>query len=326
MEAGKFVDTQKGKGLISVTGLTPGDSLGISLLSYRRGKIYPAEPYSTKIFEVNEPVTSYMQNFNNGTDDFTGDGYFITKFSGFDDFAIHSRHPYPEGTGHPGDTLILIYQLRTPVIVAAQNALFKYKDIAIIETGEPGTQYPDERFYDYVVMEGSDDGLHWKALAPGYDANKDSRWLSAYTGNKKGDKSMFLDEQIDLHDTFEAGDTIFIRLKLYSDPLTNAWGWCVDDFNIQGVITALEDELPDIRVYPNPFENLINIKYSLAEESRVHIRLIDIRGRVVENIDLGVRHKGQYVYTVQNRNLSPGLYVLNVNLGEKTVTRKVIVQ
>ncbi len=325
-EAGRFPDTGKGRGLFSVSGITPGDSIGVSFTAWRRGKAYNADPVSTEIFEVNAPVASYIQNFNDGTDDFTGDGYFITKFSGFDDFAIHSRHPYPEGTGFPGDTIIFYYQLRTPVIVAEQNAIMKYKDIAIIETGEPGTAYPEERFYDYVVMEGSKDGLHWKALAPGYDANKNSKWLSAYTGNKKGDKSMFAEEQIDLHDTFQASDTIFIRLKLYSDPLTAGWGWCVDDMNIQGVITGLEDEVSDLIVYPNPFESTLNIRYSLGKESRVRLRLMDIQGKVIDNIELGMQMEGQHIFTLQNKSLSPGLYVLNMDLGGKTVKRKVIVQ
>ncbi len=325
-EAGRFVNTSEGRGMISVSGLTPGDSIGISFYSYRRGKVYKADPYSTSIFEVNSPVTSYFQDFNNGTDDFTGNGYFITKFSGFDNFAIHSRHPYPEGSGNPGDTVIFTYQLRTPVIVAEKNAIMKYKDIAIVETGEAGTVYPEERYYDYVVMEGSDDGLHWKALASGYDANKNSKWLSAYNSGNKGDKSMFVEEQIDLHDTFKANDTIFIRLKLYSDPLTNGWGWCVDDLNIQNIITALEDEAPDLIVYPNPFEDLMNIRYSLGENTRVRFRLMDVQGKIIENIDLGIQMEGEHVFTLQNGHLSPGLYVLNMDLGGRAVKRKVIVQ
>lgn len=327
VEAGRFDNTQKGKGLISISGLAVDDSLGISFISYRKGKAYNADPLNTQIFDVNAPVSSYFQNFNDGTNDFTGDGFFVTKFSGFDDFAIHSRHPYPEGTGNPGDTITFLYQLRTPVIVAEQNAILKYKDIAIVETGEAGTVYPDERFYDYVVIEGSDDGLHWKALAPGYDANKDSKWLSAYTGNKKGDKSMYLEQQIDLHDAFKANDTIFVRLKLYSDPLTAAWGWCLDDLNIQSIITALGDgDEVAFNVYPNPFEQRVNIKYYLGETSRVHLRVMNLQGMIIENIDFGMQSGGQHHYMLDNMNLSPGLYVLRMNIDEKAFTRKIIVQ
>ncbi len=326
IEAGRFESTPKGKGLISITGLPVGDSLGISFTSFRKGKAYHADPVATKLFNVNAPVSSYFEDFNTGSDDFVGEGYFVTKFSGFDDFAIHSRHSYPEGTGNSGDTIALLYQLRTPIIVAEQNAILEYKDIAIIETGEAGTGFPDEKFYDYVVIEGSDDGLNWRPLAPGYDANKNSKWKSAYTGNKKGDKSMYLDQQIDLHDTFQVNDTIFVRFKLYSDPLTAAWGWSVDDLSIQNVVTGLEEDDFELLVYPNPIENLANIKYNLSEESHVRLTVLSLQGLLVESIDLGNQAKGKQHYLLNNLKVSPGIYVLRMNIGSQSYTRKIVVR
>lgn len=326
VEAGRFEDTPQGTGLISVTGLPVGDSLGVSFISYRKGKAYMADPMSVELFDVNAPVSSYFEDFNTGSNDFVGDGFFITKFSGFDDYAIHSRHSYPEGTGNPGDTIALLYQLRTPVIVAEQNAILEYKDIAIIETGEAGTGFPDERFYDYVVFEGSNDGLHWKPLAPGYDANMNSKWKSAYIGSKKGDKSMYLDQQIDLHDTFQANDTIFVRLKLYSDPLTAAWGWSVDDLSIQHVVTGLEQEDFELLVYPNPSEDMINIKYNVKMRSQVRLNVLSLQGALVESVDLGRQEKGNHHYLLNNMRVLPGIYVLRINIGEQAYSRKIIVR
>jgi hypothetical protein len=52
---------------------------------------------------------------------------------------------------------------------------FQYDDVAIVEPGELGASFPSDEFYDYVVVEGTKNGLDWVALAPGYDARHNSQ-------------------------------------------------------------------------------------------------------------------------------------------------------
>jgi photosystem II stability/assembly factor-like uncharacterized protein len=118
---------------IDLNGLSSGDSLDLEFVGYRRGKVYPARSYRTFLFEVNAPAVTYVQNFNQGTQDFTGNGFIVSRFTGFDDFAIHTFHPYEEGKNYPGDSVNFIYQLRTPIVLASRPAPISYRDIAIVE-------------------------------------------------------------------------------------------------------------------------------------------------------------------------------------------------
>ena len=326
-EIGKYMNTQVGKGLITISGATVGDSLGISFVSYRNGKAYSATPTFERIFNVNAPTTVYVEDFNNGSDDFVGNGFTIATVNGFDNSAIHTEHPYPEGSGNPGDTLAIFYQLRTPIIVADKNAYIEYKDIAIVETGETGAIYPQESFYDYVVVEASDDGLHWQPLVRGYDANKDPAWLNAYNNEQDGDQSMFVKEKFDLLRYFNANDTIFIRFKLFSDPLTTGWGWSIDDLSIQNVITGIEeDDKNDLVLFPNPAYEMLNINYHLTDNSPVQIRIVNMQGQLVEKLAFGSQTAGEHRQQINISTLKPGLYVLNMDKEGKSFKRKLIIK
>ena len=55
-----------------------------------------------------------------------------------------------------------------------------------------------------------------------------------------------------LLETFDPGDTIFIRFRLFSDPAVVAWGWAIDDIVIQPeVITYITEPMAQLyRVIP----------------------------------------------------------------------------
>jgi hypothetical protein len=111
--------------------------------------------------------------------------------------ALNSPHNYANNQNYTATLL-------TPIVVASANAELIYDDIAIVEPGEPGSKFGDEDFYDYVVVEGSNDfGKTWKPLADGYDAREDTtRWLPAYNANQPGTPQMFKNHVIDLLKTF----------------------------------------------------------------------------------------------------------------------------
>lgn len=204
-----------------------------------------ANYYTLNIVGYGPTQDSYENNFETaGRDgDFFGTGYSIITPAGFVNRAIHSEHPYISGDGFPGNERNLIYQLRIPIRVKAQDATLKFDEIALVEPGATGSVYGDEDFYDYVVVEGSKDGGQtWKALAPGYDARAQTDWLSRYssaldntTGNSTAtaNADLYKPRTIDLLQSFSADDEIVIRFRLYIDQLANAWGWAIDNLKIQ---------------------------------------------------------------------------------------------
>jgi hypothetical protein len=199
--------------------------------------------YNIQIFDFNEPVALYENNFNTPTTDFAGAGFVIGAESGFDSDAIHSDHPYRvvDGSGAE-DTLTLIYLLKTPIIISETNATMNFDEVVLVEPGTAGTKFGDDEFWDYVVVEGSNDfGLTWTPLADGYDSREHNVWLTRYNSdtdgqnsNALGDKDLYIKNEIDLvNRDIIAGDTVLIRFRMFIDPFAHGWGWAIDNLQIQ---------------------------------------------------------------------------------------------
>jgi len=309
----KILDTHPiGLIKLEISDLPLDDSLGISIVSYKKGKPYNTIPFGIKLFDVNDPVRMYIENFNEGSNDFVGD-FLIAKIDGFDDNAIHSKHPYEEGTNYQGHFIDYVYQLRTPIIVASTDATVKYDDIAVVEPGENGATYPSEDFYDYVVVEGSKDGVNWTAIAPGYDVNKNSRWLDVYQNDIEVDKSIFIEQSFNLLNSFEANDTIFIRFKLHSDPLSAGWGWAIDNLSIQEKITGLSNtsNYSDvIRIYPNPASDFLSIELN-EDLIFSELSIYNLNGSLVKNYDIAQNIPEKI--TIDISDLKNGIYIVKLS-------------
>ncbi len=258
---------------------------------------------STGFFTLNvvglEPTQdSYANDFNTPSNDFFGNGFSIAQPAGFNDPAIHSDHPYTEGNGFPNDELNLIYQLKIPVRVKAQEATIVFDEIVLVEPGEPGTVFGDEQFWDYVIVEGSKDGgLTWTPVADGYDSRANPTWLTRYNSainsnnisTAVGDPALFRTQTLDLLNQFETGDEVVIRFRLFSDPFAAGWGWAIDNLKIQiddSPPLILHDHIDFALEQTDPLETIINV----SDPSGISSIIIEARvngGTVTEN-DLSI--------------------------------------
>ncbi len=184
---------------------------------------------------------SYSNDFDSPSNDFFGDGFSVTTPTGFASAAIHTTHPYPEGTGFPNDRLNFTYQLKIPIRVKPEEATIKFDEIVLVEPGDDGTVFGDDDFFDFVVVEGSiDGGVTWMPIANGYDSRADAAWLAKYNsainGNNStavGDPTLYRPRVMDLQTNFNEGDEVVIRFRLFSDPFAAGWGWAIDNLRIQ---------------------------------------------------------------------------------------------
>jgi hypothetical protein len=71
--------------------------------------------------------------------------------------------------------------------------------------------------------------------------------------------------------------------------------------------------------YPNPFNPTTTIQYSVPEQSRVHLRVLDMLGRVVATAVDGVVDAGMHLYSFDASSLPSGQYIAVVNMvGEES--------
>jgi hypothetical protein len=68
-----------------------------------------------------------------------------------------------------------------------------------------------------------------------------------------------------------------------------------------------------------------NYKSNNNGEQYAHIRIVGLDGKMVKNIDLTNISKGQEE-VVPLDNISPGVYIININTLKESLVRKVIIR
>jgi hypothetical protein len=141
---------------------------------------------------------------------------------------------------------------------------------------------------------------------------------------------------------YTGGDTIQVRISFKSDYDGDvAEGFYIDDVNVLR-ITAIEEYgneaiLPlTMNIYPTPFRDAINIRWQITDngyqmiEKTIELRVYDISGRVVRNLDelssviasqSSVEWDGR---DEKGRRLSPGIYFVRLSTADHSICQKVV--
>ncbi|WP_452225384.1 T9SS type A sorting domain-containing protein [Lacinutrix chionoecetis] len=87
----------------------------------------------------------------------------------------------------------------------------------------------------------------------------------------------------------------------------------IDDFSLNNTF----------EIYPNPNNGQFNIQFT-SVSNNIEIAVYDVRGRSVYN--KLYNNSGTFNENINIGNVQSGLYLLNVNDGERTITKKIIVE
>jgi hypothetical protein len=292
--------------------------------------------YSFKIEKIFNPVKTYFNDFNSETPDFVLSDFDIYTADGFRNGALQSPHPYPS-PNKDNAYLDFFTLLKYPVILK-DGSTMSFDEVVLVEPGEKLSKFGDDNFWDYVIIEGSkDDGNSWLPLADGYDSRSNAIWETNYNKNISDDISntvgipeWFVNRQINLleNGNFNAGDTILIRFRLYSDPYAHGWGWTIDNLRIQAPVSNHEIQITaqSIVVYPNPFNNNLNI--DLTTDIRIEnlkIEIVNIYGQIVSKNSFS-DISGSFVENVDLQHLTDSMYLLMINADGKRIFQQKIVK
>jgi hypothetical protein len=247
---------------------------------------------------------------------------------------LHSRHPY-ESSELADKTLEFYSILRYPVLIDSSGLYLTFKEIVLVEPGEPGAPFGSEDFYDYVIVEVSrNNGKSWTPLVDGYDSRANPDWEAAYNSSVveqnstyKGTPDMFVQRTITLDTTsfIDAGDTLIIRFRLFSDPFAHGWGWAIDDLFIKSITSGSEKTIANpARIWPNPGNGLFTLELgSVPATTGTSIRIVDFSGRQIKNlqnlreqslqIDITGRPDGIYYIIVESDGIVSSVKYLLIN-------------
>jgi hypothetical protein len=80
-----------------------------------------------------------------------------------------------------------------------------------------------------------------------------------------------------------------------------------------------------LRIIPNPFGDYIQVNYQIDKESeKINLTMTDITGKIVKNIPVDAMSQGTYQVEVKTNDLPSGIYFIQYQSNEKTVTQKII--
>jgi len=78
------------------------------------------------------------------------------------------------------------------------------------------------------------------------------------------------------------------------------------------------------RVFPNPFNPITTIDFTLPEDNLTEISIYNLLGERIETIFSGFQSKGSYSYQWDASNHSSGIYYINLKQGQNIQTTKVV--
>ncbi len=281
-------------------------------------------------------VEGYFNNFDNPSSDFILSDFDVYTANGFNNPALHSPHPYP--SPEVDDSVFNFTTILKHPILLQENGTMTFDEIVLVEPGSVGTDFNDENFWDYVIVEGSNDnGKFWYPLADGYDSREVTSWENAYNQSVEeqistatGTPDMYVKRKINLTSNpfFTAGDTILIRFRLFSDPYAHGWGWAIDNLRIQFVVAAPVTVLSpgNITVYPNPFSN--NFKIDIDPSTEVRDIQLDVYNMYGQNIKslLFKSKTGKFSEEIALPQSVKGMYLLTVKENGKQILSKKMIK
>ncbi len=103
----------------------------------------------------------------------------------------------------------------------------------------------------------------------------------------------------------------------------------IDDINILGAVGVMEqqDGVSSFDVYPNPAQDNTMVEFSLEQNDQITVEVMDLNGKVVQQVYAGDLAMGTHRFPVNTAELSSGIYLVRLLTDEgKYLTRKLVVE
>lgn len=115
------------------------------------------------------------------------------------------------------------------------------------------------------------------------------------------------------------------KLLAYSDAIAEKFGTIyIDPVSVKQIGSEIPSQYYLSNNYPNPFNPVTKIDYSIPKDFEVDIIVYDMLGNEVAVIYKGIQKAGNYSIHFDGSKLSSGIYFLNMKSGAFIQTRKMI--
>ncbi len=91
-----------------------------------------------------------------------------------------------------------------------------------------------------------------------------------------------------------------------------------------GIKNPVKVYMDEVRAYPNPFESMANIAFTLTTHSQVTLKVYDLTGREIKTIYSGSLHEGQHILQLNGDGLAEGTYLITLITDKKVSSKRVV--
>jgi hypothetical protein len=276
--------------------------------------------FEIPVATLGEVRSMYINDFDDLSNDFISTNYSVIQETGFINGALHSWHPHPNA---PTGTALMTALLKYPIELSGSRSWMSFNEIGLVDA-----------ISDRLSVEVSkDNGLTWVAVTNSYGSSDDANWTTTFfpkdaVGNSTGigNPNLYRNRLIDLQNPSEisSGDVVLIRFKMNMNDLKYGWGWAIDDLEIQGPTTSLQESaLTELEVYPNPSPNgQIILEGDFIGGSSI-ISVSDLSGKLLKQEQINISNN--YLReTVDLGQLNAGIYLISVRSDSQLFTARII--
>ena len=306
-----------------ITGTQP-DTYGGAELAYVRGLDVSTFEYSKVVYDA---AVAGKNNENYPDTDLGNQLSTVAKLiSGGLTTPVYRLylHGFDTHSQQPDDQPPLLKQLSEAIgaflkdIESQEN--IAEENIMIMTTSEFG-----RRVYENG-SEGTDHGTSFPVMVIGsgvnagfYGTNPDLSDLDADNNMKiqcdfRQIYSTFIDEWFGL--SKQTAESVFqgsfTNIPFIKDPILSTEN-----------INTVPKSFKVAAAFPNPFNPVTTIKFTLPNESPVNINIFDTTGRIIEKINLGKFQSGTHLHKIDGSNWSSGIYIIQVEANSETLSQRV---
>jgi len=226
--------------------------------------------------------------------------------------AINTSIKYKVATGYQ------IQILRTPATSTYPSYFWWFDTLSTVNDSVPpnGVDLFQTLHHEFGHASGmghitDNTDLMYYTQRPGPYQNWYRRWIKQFWNANGG---IEIDRKSALFNNYSSGCSGF-ELPLAS------FSSCLPD---EDLVPTINPYVFNLKMYPNPLnDNLLNITYTLKQDSQVTFEVLDITGREVLSINEN-RNAGKQIDQLNLDNISIGVYLIKIIIGDTQDTQKLV--
>jgi hypothetical protein len=128
---------------------------------------------------------------------------------------------------------------------------------------------------------------------------------------------------------FNAGETVLIRFRLFSDELTYGWGWVIDNIKVQvppppPILATEQTSERVLTLSPNPSPDEILISTNLQKPGSVKMEVISSKGVKIMDREF-LADVSTFNQKIDLKDLATGTYIVRLHTESGIVVKRFVV-